>query len=355
VTDSFPSSRAIGPTLGSPVVGFVILGSAAVWWLLSGAVAGTSAVDPVALILLVAAILGVCWVAASRRPEVVLAAVLVAATLVFAANAGATLRSGPTQGPFGYANATAAFFAQACIAALMLVVVGRGAVRTVAAVAALASVPVIFLTRSWSVLILLPLLVGIAVVQERRKGSRSAVVLCAGLFLAAFAATIVLGATGGGRDGGPLGDVIDRTLTDERVTLWNEALVVTVRHPAFGVGPGGFMGASATASSDPDLRWAHHEFLQAGAETGLVGGALTVGAFVWGFVALGQGSRGLLAPLGAAALATLGIQACVDYVLHFPLVVLIATAVLGSALGGSRGVRRPSDLFLVSAPGGGSA
>jgi hypothetical protein len=129
---------------------------------------------------------------------------------------------------------------------------------------------------------------------------------------------------------------VGTTITEERVALWNEALSIAAKHPLLGVGPGGFARTSAIALADPDLRWAHNEFLQAGAETGLPGYVFAIGIFLWGFAALAQGSPGRVAALSAAGLAVLGIQASVDYVLHFPFVVLMGAAVLGIGLGAGR-------------------
>jgi len=114
----------------------------------------------------------------------------------------------------------------------------------------------------------------------------------------------------------------------------------------FGVGPGRFADASPTASRDPDLRWAHNEFLQSGAESGLPGFVLSVLLFLWGFGALWANAghaanEGFATALGAAALATLGAHASVDYVLHFPAVALAGGALVGSALGAGATRYRP--------------
>jgi O-antigen ligase len=181
------------------------------------------------------------------------------------------------------------------------------------------------------------LLVGLVV--EQTRGGRAAVAACGGLFVAALVATVLLGAWG---RGGPFDEVIDETLTGTRVVLWHDALVLTSDQPVVGVGPGNFATASPIAAADPDLRWAHNEFLQSGAETGLLGYAFVVGLFLWGFVALGAGEAGRAATLSAAGLATLGIHASVDYVLHFPFVALAGAAVVGLGLGAMRAAGRPS-------------
>jgi O-antigen ligase len=334
----------VGSTVGSPAAVLLVLGAAATWWTVSGLGGGSRTADAVGLILAVACALVIAWVAAERWPAAVLTGIVGACAAVVLADAGGSLHSGPTQGPFGYANATAAFAAQACVAALLLVVVAHGPLRAIGAVAAISFVPLVLATRSWTVLLLLPTVVGAALVVERWRDGRSAVVLCAGLFGGAVAITIALGALGISTSGGALDRVIEGTISAERVALWNDALATVARHPVLGVGPGGFAQSSATASSDPDLRWAHNEFLQAGAEVGLIGYGLAVAVFVWGFAALGRGSWGRVMAVSAAGLAVLGIQACVDYVLHFPFLVVVGAAVLGAGLGAARGapaLKRP--------------
>jgi hypothetical protein len=106
-----------------------------------------------------------------------------------------------------------------------------------------------------------------------------------------------------------------------------------VDEPLVGVGPGRFAAESPTAASDPDLRQAHNEFLQSGAESGVLGYILIVSLVLWGFAALGTSSERLSGPLAAAGLAILGIHASIDYVLHFPAVALAVAAVVGTGLG----------------------
>lgn len=346
---SVARGRLVTTPVGTASAGILVLGAAAVWWSVSALLAGSPVGVATGLLLGVALTVAASWIAAARWPSVVLAGVVGAAVAVFGAEAGATLRSGPLQGPFGYANATAAFFAQAIVAALLLAVVARGPLRVVAVIAATGFVPIVLLTQSSAAVILLPATVGVALAIERWRGGRAAVAACGGLFVAALVTTIVLGAIGPRDAGGPLDRVIGATVTEERVGLWNDALSLTARHPLLGVGPGGFALAGRIASSDPDLRWAHNEFLQAGSETGLLGYAFAVGVFLWGFVALGQGSPGRVAALSAAGLAILGIHASLDYVLHFPFVTIIGAAVLGAGLGAAR--REPARTRPTSSTG----
>ena len=343
-------SRGVGSVAGSMAGGVLLLAAGAAWTVVAALGAGGSPVSTTALVLAAAATLAVAWLTAARRPSLVLMGVIGVAAALFVADAGATLRTSPTQGPFGYANATAAFYAQASVAAVLLVIAGRGALRAVGVVAAVGFAPLVIVSRSTTVMILLPLALVVALVVERAAGGRAAVAVCGALFVVTLVASIALGAWGGRSGPGPFDRLIAGTISQERVVLWNDALSLTARHPLLGVGPGRFADESAIAAADPDLRWAHNEFLQAGAETGLPGYVLAVGVFLWGFAALWQGSPGRSAAVAAAGLATLGIQASVDYVLHFPYVVLAGAAVLGAALGASRGHPGTAPAFVAGTP-----
>jgi O-antigen ligase len=188
----------------------------------------------------------------------------------------------------------------------------------------------------------LVLLVLIAALATRGSMvARTAPLACGLLFIAVLTATIVLGSNYTSADrSGAVDRLVDSTLSERRAALWHEALVIMGEHPIAGVGVGGFQVFSPTARSDPDARWAHNSFLQQGAETGVVGFVLLVLLFVWGFARLGavRTPDGFSA-LGAVALAAVGVHACVDYILHFPVVPLTAAALVGAA-GASQNARR---------------
>jgi O-antigen ligase len=125
---------------------------------------------------------------------------------------------------------------------------------------------------------------------------------------------------------------VDATLTERRVALWHDAVVLMGDHPLSGVGPGRFELTSPTALADADTRQAHNEFLQQGAETGVLGFLLLTALFLWGFVRLMVKRRpDITTALAAASLAALGIHASVDYILHFPAIPAVAAALVGSA------------------------
>jgi O-antigen ligase len=265
--------------------------------------------------------------------------VIVPSLVVVSLSLGDVVSSSPLSGPFGYVNAKAAFSVQAAFAALMLASVARRAsVRAFAFAAAIAFALVPISSHAWTAAAELFLLPVLTFVLFRARGARQAILGCAGGFVLVLLATIALGAShsDSGRSGFT-GALIRDTVSERRLTLWNEAIDLIVSHPSAGVGPGRFQVESRIARSDSDARWAHHEFLQMGAETGLVGLALLLSLFLWGFARLWAGADdSWLAALGAGALAALGIHACVDYVLHFPAIVLGAAALVGSATGASR-------------------
>jgi O-antigen ligase len=244
------------------------------------------------------------------------------------------LSAAPRAGPFGYSSITGAFFAQACIAALMLAVSPVLAVRLSGIVAALAFgwVTIATQTRTSAILLVVVLL---GVVAARVLASpRRIVASFAAIVAVAFVVTVVLGATYDTNRSTALARLVDATVTERRQALWHDALVLAARNPLIGIGPGRFGVESPVARSDRDAPWAHEEFLQASAEVGIAGGVLLLALFGIGFARLARGPRvDALAVLGAASLAVLGVHACVEYVLQRPAVPLAAAALVGAGIG----------------------
>ncbi len=126
------------------------------------------------------------------------------------------------------------------------------------------------------------------------------------------------------------------SLTDgSRLTLWRRAIGAWGEHPLFGMG----LGRLDLGNGPPS--YAHNEYVQWLAETGLAGlVALAASAILLiRLVAAGQPASGR--PLLVAAIGAIALQASVDFVLHVPLVV----ALLGLLLGASS--RRPADAPMV--------
>lgn len=252
-------------------------------------------------------------------------------------------RSSPAAaGALGYSNASAELSVQGFAAAvLVLALVGRRARAVPAALAALVLAVATIRSDSIAATGLLALPAVSVVAAAAGVSPRRILAGLATLLVVALAGTVVLGATGGqDRDDRPVSPVIDATLSGRRIELWHDALVLMAEHPVLGVGPDRFSMESPMARSDRDARWAHNGFLQQGAETGLVGLALLLGIFLWGLGRLGGGRGGSAigaiahgpAVAAGAAVAALGIHACIDYVLHFPTLPVAAAAILGSAV-----------------------
>jgi O-antigen ligase len=315
------------------MVGLWLAGAAVTWTLVAAASSGGSPGPFVALVLGSAVALVIGWLLCSIRRWLVPAAI-VGTAAVLALTTPDILSGAPLAGPFGYANANGAFFVQAAVAGLMLAAESTATSARVLAVAAAIGFSVVpFVAKSVTSAVLLLVLPLVSLSVSTRAGSRVAVAVSAGLFMAVLVATLVLGSTYAKGDRSRLVDrIVDSTLDERRAALWHEALVMMREHPLTGVGLGGFQALSPTARSDRDARWAHNSYLQQGAETGLIGLVLLVALFIWGFASLGaRPTTGLGAALGAAALAALGIHACVDYILHFPAVPITTAALVGFA------------------------
>lgn len=236
----------------------------------------------------------------------------------------------PLSGPLGYRNASAALYLQASVAGWMLTAMWRaGIARVVALCAALGFGVAAILANSLAIDLLLVLL-ATAIIVARRV----AIPILAGAFLVSIVASAVLGATyTPGDRSGMIDRVVGSTLSERRPALWHDAIALIVESPVTGVGPGRFAAESPIARSDLDARWAHNEFLQFGAEVGVVGLIVLLLVFVWAFVRLQlESASDIVRILAAASLAAVGIHATVDYVLHFPLLVIAAASLLAVGL-----------------------
>jgi O-antigen ligase len=215
--------------------------------------------------------------------------------------------------------------------------VRRGAFRLVSVGLAtgMTVLAVLSMSRAVTVLFIVSLVVLIAAV---RGSARLAVGLAACVFAVALVVTAAIGIVRPASDSS-LGRVVEGSLGERRVALWNDAFVLMTDR-VWGVGPGRFQETSPTARGDVDAAWAHHGFLQQGAEGGVVAFVLSVALFVWAFVVLWSTPRAdVVTGLGAAAVAALGIHATVDYVLHFPALVVVAAALAAAGATHASGTR----------------
>lgn len=267
----------------------------------------------------------------------------VAGTLLIARDPLGNYRS-----PLGYANATGAFCMLGVAAALMLSVRRSGMLTWVVAlpsIVAFAAVAVLDGCRAATAGIVLVGIAGFA--GGRDRATRTAILGGAALVILALVSTTIVGALSLGTSGTSVRErrLIDETLSSARVVLWHEALSIVRARPLAGVGPGRFNEVSPTAHGDTDLGWAHNEFLQMAAETGIVGLALAAALTVWVFVRLWRGERDAGTAVAALALTALLSQAAIDYVLHFPPVTLAAGAL--AAAGAPPRARGPGSPELV--------
>jgi O-antigen ligase len=308
------------------LAGVAIAAAAALWTIVTAIRAGTDPWPVLAVIGIAATSFAVASRLTTFSPWIVPATVLAAGAFVAVA-----LVMRPRD-PFGYENATGAFFALVAIAGLFLATsVATWPSRALAAVtaAAAASVPVLVGVASATALVVLLPTGGLIVL--RGFGRRTAIASFVALFGVLLAATVLVGA----RSQDParttaIDRLVDRTLSERRAQLWHDALKLLSDHPLTGVGPGRFAVDSPTARADRDARWAHNEFLQASAEAGIPGIALAVAAFAWLIAAPSAGADDRSAVLGSAAAALLGMGSCIDYLLHFPGLVATASALAGA-------------------------
>jgi O-antigen ligase len=315
----------------------ITLGLLTVAWIVQSRTGASSA--PV--ILLVAASAGALIMAAvvglAHRAIV---PVLVAVTVSWVAyDWRADLTGGPLSGPFGYRNAFGALLLQGALAWLL-----AGFGFTHPPIRALSAIPAAVLgflaVRSSAAAAAGLVLVLVALLSlAGRAGARVAVVLCGLATAAVLASTLWLGAVY--EPGRPPTEiaarVADAGITERRLALWHDALAIADEHPT-GIGHGRFGVTSPTALDDRDSIFAHNEFLEQAAELGWAGMALAVLLLAWAFVrlALVPGADAVTA-LAAVALAGASIQASVDYVWHFPAVLLSAAALVGTGFVPSRG------------------
>lgn len=333
--DALRPNRGIAGTV-------LLLALAAVWSIVAAAVSGGGVAGQVALIAASAVSLFASATISRRTPWFTPAAVVAIATALVPWALPAVLSPRPLDGPFGYANATAAFYLQATIAALIAAIAVRDKrAKAVFGFGAAAFAALVLASGSAAATAML-LAPAVVLAARPPRFERPAAFGLAGLFAAVLVVTIVIGA--GYRGATPEEPARDRSRRAERgvlagerfpdqrrQALWHEALMLIGNHPIAGVGPGNFSTLSPTARSDDDARRAHHGFLQFGAETGLPGLILLGLAFTWpvGWLAASSRRPGTLRLLGASAVVVFGAGACVDYLMHFPGLTLTAAALAG--------------------------
>ena len=325
---------AIEPRLGllPDITGILLLAALGGWILLSAEVSGGDPGPAVALVIAGAAVFMASRVLGRMRPWIVPVAVLIAVGITIYQGGMAFFERGPLDPPLGYENANAAFFYQAAAAGMMCAVAARSLLgRAIGVAAAIAGAVLTIATGATGAIVLLvlfpiALLFGGSRRRIRIAATAGAVVVAFVLTMTTLLGTVYVP----GERGGTIIKIASVSLEERRLGLWRDAIDLMHDRPAFGVGPGRFSVTSEVALSNRDARWTHNEFLQLGAETGLTGLALLVTFVGLAFFSLGRSDGGYLAPVAVAAVMGTVVQACIDYVWHFPAVPLAAIALFGA-------------------------
>ncbi|MFF5103767.1 O-antigen ligase family protein [Streptomyces sp. NPDC000134] len=312
------------------VAGVLVLGSCAVWALLTAAARHGRPEGVLLAVLAVAAGYAVGRICGALLPV----AAPCAAAL---AGVGLTvtvphLAPGPRiTDPLGHAGATAALLALSTGAACCAAWGGRApgtrrglwllAGATVATAAVLGSA--VGCAAAAGVL-----LCSLAAGRVRRRGAA-----VAGLGLAGALVTALPWAVAEGALPEEPGSVVTGRLSSHRAGLWGDALAMAREDAGLGVGPGRFGELSATAArlSLPDGK-PHSAPLQAAAEQGVVGVVLLGAAFCWVLYALLRSPRATPVALTAGvSLTALAAFAAVGNALSFTAVSVGAGVLAGLA------------------------
>lgn len=302
-------------------IGFGLVVALALW---VGLVAGDGEGRPTPVLWLLAGLVAATAVGRvlGRRPGLVpgLVAVSVAGSMVL--TWPGVLRAGGA--PLGYANGNATLASLGLVAALAAArfapdAGGRRGWFGLALFLAVLTVA----TGSLAGVLALSLALGLVGLSAVTRWPGFAVV--GGL----IAVSLSLGITTAIALGSDVGGLGERAET--RGELWTAAADFAVDEPLRGIGPGQF-AVRNPVSSDADLRWAHHGYLQVAAEYGLLGLLLVVAVIGWVWATLWSTAvhRPASASLTAAAVTIVGLHAAVDYVWHLPPVLVVMFTLFGA-------------------------
>jgi hypothetical protein len=234
-----------------------------------------------------------------------------------------------------YANASGALAFLAGAAALLVALRARHLwVRTGAAALAVLwiAAPWFLGARTASVLALA--LPAVALTVRTRRALRRLLAGGALLAVAGLVGTVLLAETyAPGEVLSPSERIVDATLGEIRIELWREALTWAGQGPLTGLGPGGFRQVSTMAETRSAAAWAHNEFLQAAAETGVIGAGLLAALFAWAGWRVWRSHCPTCAGVAGAAVIGTVLNASIDYVLHFAIIPLALAAIVGAGSG----------------------
>jgi O-antigen ligase len=313
----------------------------AAWTLATSA--GRPHAHPLPVLALIVIGAGLFWasrLAAERWDELVPGLVALAVAGAFVLTFPGVMSSGGAPTEYGNTNGTLA--ALGAIAAAAVAPTRRGSARLVWLAVASWLVACVAMSESVGAGVALAvagILAGISVLRQE------ATIAALGGLVATWLGLGATGALATGTDAGRLGE--HQAL---RTALWARALDLAREAPWRGTGPATYSHHHAV-STDADLRWAHHEYLQQAAETGWVGLVLVLLLVAWLFAYLWWGRRRGLARTvaGASAVTVVALHATVDHVLHTAVVPLTLAVLVGWATAdprarggpGSPGSRRP--------------
>lgn len=233
-------------------------------------------------------------------------------------------------GVVGYANASGALYLLAAAAAAMLAL--RACARwrrRLGAVAAVGWAAAVLLVRADAAAVFAGLLV-LAVLVRRSAASRMVLVIGSAAATVALITVSVLGATyEPGPRTGTVDRVIDATMGHTRVVMWHQAVSAITAEPITGVD--GF--AENSPAVGDQAAFAHNELLQIAADTGVIEAVLVTLLLVWAFAYLWRSPLPPSALPATIALGAVAVQANIDFVLHFPPVVLALAGLVGTGAG----------------------
>jgi O-antigen ligase len=320
-------------TLALDICGSILVIATVGWLLLVAQAEGGDPRSTYGVVLVAAGAYVIGRGLTTHHPWVVPGLILLA-TFAFAGLRRDVLLGRPLRAPLGYSNAAGSLAMLAAAAALVVFVRARDPVirgAGLVAAAACMAFPWLNHTRTAG---LLALLIPIAILASDERAIRWVVAAGAAAAAAVFGFVVYLGWA---YTPGRVPDWIHATLSERRLMLWNDAIVIALQNPITGIGPGRFPAVSPTAIMDPDTIWPHNELLHFAAESGLVGLFLFAGIFAVAFARLwwARGDQGTA--LAAAALSAVAIHSSVDYVLHYPAVAAAAAAIVAT---GSSDIQR---------------
>jgi hypothetical protein len=293
-------------------LGLGVVGSA--WFVVA---AGVSGGRPLLLIAPFAGTI-VAVLGAGRLPRRASRPLLLLLTAAPVLTALASRRSLLGDGPLGYANASAALFVIAATAAIVIAISSEQPLVRRAAIAA----AVLWLLAPWITGAFTAALagVGVAIIAGSVPDVRArTIVRVAGLAaIALFVAVTVVGAAYVPGPRTSLADrAIDASMGELRVVLWHEATEMIAEAPLTGVGPGRFADESPSAAERDDANWAHNEFLQVAAESGVPGALLLTVLVVFCLAYLWPTTADPRVVVVIALLMGIVFNAIIDYVWHF--------------------------------------